>query len=150
MDLMYKTKVTSIGGRSGKVSSEDKSFELALAAPKELGGTKEGSNPEQLFAAAYAACFDNAVRHVCRLDKLPVQYVRVDAEVSLYQTFEGNYRLGVKLTAFIAGLDQGTADSVVERAHKVCPYSDATKNNIQPVVEAVVVQVRPKAPAAAG
>lgn len=130
MDLVYKTLVLSQGGRNGRVQSADGTFKLNLAQPKEMGGTKEGANPEQLFAAAYAACFENSIRHIVRLDKLPLKGVFVEAEISMYVTFEGQYRLALSLTAIMTGVDQPTADSLVERAFKVCPYTDATKNNI--------------------
>ena len=141
MDLVYKTRVFSQGGRNGRVQSEDGLLKLDLAHPAEMGGkpeVKAGANPEQLFAAAYAACFENSVRHIIRADRLPVKGCMVEAEISLYKNFEEAYRFSLSFTTVLHGIDQGTADSLVERALKVCPYTDATKNNITVKAEAVL------------
>lgn len=138
MDLIYKTRVFSQGGRNGRVQSEDGLLKLGLAAPAEMGGKKPGVNPEQLFAAAYAACFENSVRHIVRADRLPVKGCMVEAEVSLFKNFEEAYRMAIRFTAVLHGIDQPTADSLVERALKVCPYTDATKNNVTVSAAAVL------------
>lgn len=142
MDLIYKTRVFSQGGRNGRVQSEDGLLKLDLAQPAEMGGKKPGVNPEQLFAAAYAACFENSLRHIIRADRLPVKGCMVEAEVSLYKNFEEAYRFSLSFAAILHGIDQGTADSLVERALKVCPYTDATKNNVS--VKAVAVLEAPE------
>lgn len=141
MDLIYKTRVFSQGGRNGRVQSEDGLLKLDLAQPAEMGGKKPGANPEQLFAAAYAACFENSVRHIIRADRLPVKGCMVEAEISLYKNFEEAYRFSIAFSTILHGIDQVTADSLVERALKVCPYTDATKNNI--TVKAVAVLEAP-------
>lgn len=141
MDLIYKTRVFSQGGRNGRVQSEDGQLRVDLAAPAEMGGKKPGVNPEQLFAAAYAACFENSVRHIIRTDRLPVKGCMVEAEVSLYKNFEEAYRLSLSFATILHGIDQPTADSLVERALKVCPYTDATKNNVS--VKAVAILEAP-------
>ncbi len=141
MDLIYKTRVFSQGGRNGRVQSEDGRLKVDLAQPAEMGGTKPGANPEQLFAAAYAACFENSVRHIIRADRLPVKGCMVEAEVSLYKNFEDAYRFSLSFATILHGIDQVTADSLVERALKVCPYTDATKNNV--TVKAVAILEAP-------
>lgn len=138
MDLVYKTLIFSQGGRNGRVQSEDGLLKLDLAAPPEMGGKKAGCNPEQLFAAAYAACFENSVRHIVRADRLPVKGCMVEAEISLFRNFEEAYRMAIRFTAVLHGVDQPTADSLVERALKVCPYTDATKGNMTVSATAVL------------
>ena len=98
--------------------------------PKELGGTGNGNNPEQLFAAGYAACFESALRYVAQMEKIKLEDAAMNAEVSLYPTPEKGFKLGVKLHAQIKGLSQQEAEALVEKAHKVCPYSNATRGNI--------------------
>ncbi len=119
------------GGRAGQVQSEDGSFKLKLAVPKDMSGTGAGPNPEQLFAAAFAACFEHSIRHIARTDKLPLRGCYVEATLSMYVNFEGAYRMALSLTAFMAGpLDQATADSLMQRAQGICPYADATKTHM--------------------
>ncbi|MBO9645551.1 MAG: Ohr family peroxiredoxin [Pseudacidovorax sp.] len=139
MDIVYKTTMLTQGGRSGQVQSEDGGFKLKLAVPTEMGGPGGAPNPEQLFAAAFAACFEHSVRHIARADKLPLRGCYVEAALSLYVTFEGAYRMALSLTLFMAGaLDQPTADNLVERARGICPYADAVKNNMTLNVKAVL------------
>ena len=139
MDLVYKTTMLTQGGRGGQVQTEDGSFKLKLAVPKEMGGTGEGPNPEQLFAGAFAACFEHSIRHIAKTDKLPLRGCYIEAALSMYVNFEGAYRMTLGLTAFMAGpLDQATADSLMERAKGICPYADATKTNMTLNVKAVL------------
>jgi len=132
MDHLYTAKVVAIGGRSGTVRSEDGVLDLALAMPRELDGKGGATNPEQLFAAGYAACFENAVIHVTRAqtDKVRDKDIVVEAEVSLLPNGAGGFRLGVVLDVEIKGLDQAKAEEVVAAAHAVCPYSNAIKGNV--------------------
>jgi osmotically inducible protein OsmC len=131
MDLVYKTTMLTQGGRGGQLQTEDGGFKLKLAVPTEMGGKGGGPNPEQLFAGAFAACFEHSVRHIARLDKLPLKGCYTEAELSMYVTFEGAYRMALTLKIFMAGaLDQNTADSLLERAKGICPYADATKTNM--------------------
>lgn len=131
MDLVYRTTMLTQGGRSGQLQTEDGSFKLKLGVPTSMGGKGDGPNPEQLFAGAFAACFEHSVRHIARLDKLPLKGCYTEAELSMYVTFEGAYRLALTLTMFLAGnLDQDTADSLLQRAKGICPYADATKTNM--------------------
>jgi len=132
MSHLYTTKVTAIGGRSGTVKSEDGILYLALAMPKELGGKGDATNPEQLFAAGYAACFENAVIHVTRaqVDKVRDNDIEVVGEVGLLPNGQGGFNLAVTLDVAISGVDQAKAEEIVKAAHAVCPYSNAVKGNV--------------------
>ncbi|ABM37660.1 Ohr family peroxiredoxin [Polaromonas naphthalenivorans] len=139
MDLVYTTTMLTQGGRSGQIQNEDGSFKLKLAVPKEMKGSGDGTNPEQLFAGAFAACFEHSIRHIAKTDKLPLRGCYVEAVLSMYVNFEGAYRMALTLTAFMAGpLDQSTADSLMERAKGICPYADATKTNMTLNLKAVL------------
>lgn len=131
MDALYTTKATTHGGRTGHVETVDGQLKLDLAMPKELGGTGGATNPEQLFACGYAACFESAIRHVARLEQLNLTDAAMSAEVSLYPTPEKGFKLAVVLQAQISGLSQDEAQALVERAHQVCPYSNAVRGNIE-------------------
>jgi osmotically inducible protein OsmC len=132
MSTLYSTKVTAVGGRSGSVRSDDGLLDLPLALPKALGGKGGATNPEQLFAAGYAACFGNAVIHVTRAkkDKVKDDDIKVLANVGLVPNGKGGFVLSVALDVEITGLDQETAEAIVAEAHAVCPYSNAVKGNI--------------------
>jgi osmotically inducible protein OsmC len=132
MKPLYSTKVTAVGGRSGSVKSDDGLLDLTLALPKALGGKGGATNPEQLFAAGYAACFENAVIHVSRAQNKRVNDddIKVVADVALVSNGKGGFSLTVLLDVEIIGVDQETAESIVAQAHDVCPYSNAVKGNI--------------------
>lgn len=132
MSHLYTTRVTAVGGRSGTVRSEDGILDLALAMPKELGGKGGATNPEQLFAAGFAACFENAVIHVTRgtTDKVRDDDIEVIGEVGLLPNASGGFGLAVTLDIAIAGVDQAKAEEIVQAAHAVCPYSNAVKGNV--------------------
>lgn len=132
MNALYSTKVTAIGGRSGSVRSDDGLLDLPLALPKALGGKGGATNPEQLFAAGYAACFENAVIHVTRSkkDRVKDDDIKVVADVSLLPNGKGGFALSVALDVEISGMDQATAEAIVAEAHAVCPYSNAINGNI--------------------
>ena len=132
MSHLYTTKVTAIGGRNGTVRSDDGILNLPLAMPKELGGIGGATNPEQLFAAGYAACFENAVIHVSRAqsDKVRDNDIEVIGEVGLLPNGQEGFNLCVTLDVIISGLTQEKAEEVVQAAHAVCPYSNAVKGNI--------------------
>jgi osmotically inducible protein OsmC len=139
MDIIYKTTMLTQGGRGGQIQSDDGSFKLKLAVPESMGGKGGGPTPEQLFAGAYAACLEHSVRHIARMDKLPLKGSYVEADLSLYVTDEHRYRVGLSFTVHMAGdMDQPTADSLLQRAHGICPYADATKNNLSVKLTAVV------------
>ena len=132
MSALYTTKVTAVGGRSGTVRSEDGILDLSLAMPKELGGKGGATNPEQLFAAGYAACFENAVIHVTRGKAVKVRDddIEVIADVGLQPAAGGGFALIVALDVTIAGVDQAQAQEIVQAAHAVCPYSNAVRGNV--------------------
>jgi lipoyl-dependent peroxiredoxin len=132
MKHLYTTRVTAIGGRQGTVRSDDGILDLPLAMPKELGGKGGATNPEQLFAAGYAACFENAVIHVTRghTDQVKDDAIAVVGEVGLVSNDRGGFNLAVTLDVTIAGLDQARAEEIVQAAHAVCPYSNAVRGNV--------------------
>ncbi|MBA4773885.1 MAG: organic hydroperoxide resistance protein [Sphingomonas sp.] len=132
MSNLYTTRVNAYGGRSGTIKSEDGLLDLPLALPKELGGKGGATNPEQLFAAGYAACFENAVIHVTRdgADKVRDNDIEVACEVGMLANGEGGFKLVVTLEVEIAGVDQAKAEEIVEAAHAVCPYSNAIRGNV--------------------
>lgn len=131
MKLLYSTKATATGGRDGKAVTDDGRLSVNLSMPKELGGAgvAGATNPEQLFAAGYAACFESAVRHVARLQKFNVTDLNVEATVSLTPAPTG-FALLVGLHARSEGIDTPTLTALVEKAHAICPYSNAVKGNI--------------------
>lgn len=130
MDIMYKAVVTVTGGRDGQAQSDDGLLQTKLAAPKALGGKGDATNPEQLFAAGYAACFIGALKFVAGQQKqsLPTD-TSLRAEVGLGKV-EGGFGLDVDLFVSLPGFSQEQATQLVEAAHKVCPYSNATRGNI--------------------
>jgi Ohr subfamily peroxiredoxin len=118
------------GGRDGLAKSNDGQLEVRLAAPKELGGKGGATNPEQLFAAGYAACFESALRHVARSQKIAIGDTSVDATVILGTRDDGGFQLAVGLVVTVANTDRTVAQQLMETAHQVCPYSHATRGNI--------------------
>lgn len=130
MKILYRTKATASGGRDGSVATADGSFQAKLGMPKELGGNGIGNNPEQLFASGYAACFLSALKFVAGKAgvKVPAD-ATVAAEVGLGDTGAG-FALDVGLTVALPGLAKVDAEALVAKAHQVCPYSNATRNNI--------------------
>jgi osmotically inducible protein OsmC len=125
--MAYTATATTTAGRNGHVESSDGVLALNLAPP---GSGKAGAtNPEQLFAAGYSACFGSAIMAVAGAQKLKPEGVQVTADVTLH--INGNeYSLSVKLKAKIDGLERGEAEKLVHKAHEVCPYSKATRNNV--------------------
>ncbi|MDT8910831.1 organic hydroperoxide resistance protein [Amycolatopsis sp. PS_44_ISF1] len=138
-DAIYTAAATARGaGRNGEVTSSDGVIDEALAVPREMGGPGgDKTNPEQLFAAGYSACFHSALQAVAREAKVKLPESTVDAEVSLYKQ-EVGFKLGVALHVTVPGLDQAEADRLVEQAHQVCPYSNATRGNIEVTLSASV------------
>lgn len=131
MEALYTAKATSTGaGRNGHVASSDGVLDLDLAMPKELGGAGgAATNPEQLFAAGYAACFHGALQAVARREKTSVADSTVTAEVGIGKQDPG-FGLAVDLVVALPGLDEPTAQKLVDAAHQMCPYSNATRGNI--------------------
>ena len=128
-EALYKTRAMAISGRNGKVATDDNLLALNLSYPKELGGEGKATNPEQLFAAGYAACFSNAVLHVGRDSGIPVREAPVTADVALMPADNGGFSLGVAL-AVTLDLSQDQALHLVRKAHQVCPYSNAVQGNV--------------------
>ena len=137
---LYTAEVTASGkGRDGEVVSSDGVIDEKLATPKELGGPGgPHTNPEQLFAAGYSACFLSALTLVARQAKVDVPEASITANVTLNRNDEGRFVLSVKLNAHLPGLEQGAANQLVVQAHQVCPYSHATRGNIEVAVSATV------------
>src|SRR3978361_84237 len=136
MKTMYSTSVTATGGRNGHVKSADNVLDVDVRMPKSLGGSSDGHlNPETFFAAGYAACFDNALMHIMRNEKITGITTTVTAEVDLLQLENGAFGLGVKLMVEVPGMDRAKAEELVNKAHQVCPYSNATRGNIEVKLE---------------
>jgi Ohr subfamily peroxiredoxin len=131
MDVKYTAHATSSGGgRDGAVRSDDGIIELEVKMPPAMGGPGGGTNPEQLFAAGYAACFHGALRLVAGKEKITVpDGATVEGAVGIGPD-ETSFAITVTLTATLPGLDQGQADELMAKAHQVCPYSKATRGNI--------------------
>ena len=128
---LYTAEATATGDRmKGTGRSSDGNLEVEIKPPKELGGDGTGTNPEQLFAVGYAACFENAMSLVARRMKEETGDARVDSEVSLHPTEDRGFKLSVKLHVTLPGVDDEKAGEITRVAHKVCPYSNATKGNI--------------------
>jgi len=126
---LYTATATAYGGRDGRVATDDGKLEVTVAPPRELGGAGAGTNPEQLFAAGYAACFGSAVSHVARLKKITPGPIAITAKVSLGPAARG-FGLQVELVAALPELPRAEAEALVAAAHEVCPYSNATRGNI--------------------
>jgi Ohr subfamily peroxiredoxin len=131
---LYTAHATATGGRAGKARSSDGAIDLTLATPKELGGAGgAGTNPEQLFAAGYAACFIGAMKAVAGMKKiaLPAE-VSVDASVAIgpHAGKPGAFGIAVDMTVKVPGMDRAALESLVAAAHEVCPYSNATRGNV--------------------
>lgn len=132
MSALYTAKATAVGGRNGAVRTDDGLLDLQLAMPVGLGGKGGETNPEQLFAAGYAACFGNAVIHATRNKQVKIgdNEVEVTATVGIGPSAGGGFGLTVILDVTLAGVDQAKAEEIVADAHKICPYSNATRGNI--------------------
>ena len=131
MKTLYTAEALATGeGRDGHGRTSDGKLDLDLATPPELGGSGNGTNPEQLFAIGYAACFHSALRLVARAEKADVSDSAVGARVSLGQIDNGGFGLAVELEVSLPALDHESAQRLTEKAHQVCPYSNATRGNI--------------------
>lgn len=136
MKTVYEAVVISQGGRDGHVKSTDGILDLPVSLPKSLGGIGTSTNPEQLFAAGYAACFESAVIHIARQRKQSIGKTQVKATVTLGTEASGVFKLAARLEVKIEGSTRDQTLSLVEAAHQICPYSNATRGNIEVVVEA--------------
>ncbi|MFE6036054.1 organic hydroperoxide resistance protein [Streptomyces sp. NPDC056452] len=131
IDVAYTAVATAENGRDGRVSSDDGNLDVVVNPPKAMGGSGAGTNPEQLFAAGYSACFQGALGVVARKEKADITGSTVTASVSIGKTGAGGFGLEVAITASIPNVDRATAQSLIEKAHQVCPYSNATRGNIK-------------------
>lgn len=126
MPVLYTARATVTGGRDGKAETDDGKLAVSLSRP---GGGGTGTNPEQLFAAGYAACFGGALSYVAGQRKLETGAITIHSEVTLNQNEQGFF-IAVAMNVQMAGVDEKTGTVLVQDAHKVCPYSKATKGNI--------------------
>lgn len=132
MESLYTTTAVATGdGRNGHVATIDGHLDTPVRTPKELGGTGEATNPEQLFAAGYAACFHSALKLVAAQAKADTTDSEVVADVSLGALADGGFGLVAHLEISLPEVDRETAEALVDRAHQVCPYSNATRGNMQ-------------------
>ena len=131
-NVLHSAQAKSIGGRDGRIESTDHALTLELTMPRTLGGRARAgaTNPEQLFAAGYAACFGNAITHLARQARVNVRELTVDAQVDLTQNEENLFTLVVALRTNLPGASQAQAEEIVAQAHHICPYSRATHGNI--------------------
>jgi osmotically inducible protein OsmC len=130
--VLYTAKATAHGGRDGKVATNDGKLDVVVVPPAEMGGSGQGTNPEQLFAAGYAACFHSALKLVARKARQDADGSTVTAEVGIGPINGGaGYGLEVVLEVSLPGADRAVAEELVAKAHEVCPYSNATRGNIK-------------------
>ncbi|MGI8512556.1 MAG: organic hydroperoxide resistance protein [Solirubrobacteraceae bacterium] len=129
--VLYTAEATVTGGRDeGHGRTSDGALEVDLRAPAELGGPGGGTNPEQLFAVGFASCFESAVKLIARRKKLEADDVSIDSRVQLLPTEERGFKLAVELDVTLAQIEGESARELIAAAHKVCPYSNATRGNI--------------------
>ncbi len=132
VDVKYTTRATANGGRDGRAASEDGKLSVKLDTPKELGGAGgEGTNPEQLFAAGYSACFLGALKFVAGQEKVRIPAeATVTATVGIGPRSEGGFGITAALNVSLPGIERAQAEDLVAKAHQVCPYSNATRGNV--------------------
>ncbi|MBB5933152.1 organic hydroperoxide resistance protein [Streptomyces zagrosensis] len=131
VDVAYTAVATAENGRDGRVATDDGKLDVIVNPPQEMGGSGAGTNPEQLFAAGYSACFQGALGVVARREKADISGSTVTAKVGLGKTPDGGFGLTVEISAAIPNMTAAAAKDLVEKAHQVCPYSNATRGNIQ-------------------
>lgn len=128
---LYTAHATATGGRNGHVTSSDQVLDLDVRIPREMGGAGGAfTNPEQLFAAGYAACFDSALNRVIQMSKTKTGTTTVTADVSIGKNEADGFGLAVTLDVNVPNVEQAVAEELVAKAHQVCPYSNATRGNI--------------------
>lgn len=131
MKTFYTAKSTAHGGRVGTVKSDDGKIDMNLSVPKGMNGDGgDGTNPEQLFASAYSACYGSALQSIAEKKNLDLGDFSVTASVSIGKTDEGDFQLAVVLDSYLPGVDVETGEDLVNKAHEVCPFSRATRDNI--------------------
>jgi osmotically inducible protein OsmC len=141
-NTLYSTKVTATGGRHGNIRSDDGLLDIKLALPRQLGGKGDATNPETLFAGGYAACFENALLRVSREGglRLADEDVKVIAEIGLSRNESGGFVLSAALEVTVTGVNQKKAEELVESAHKICPYSNAIRGNVDVAITVLAQQ----------
>ena len=129
--VLYTAHATATGGREGRAVSSDSALDVKLSTPRELGGAGgDGTNPEQLFAAGYSACFIGAMKAVAAQDKLKLPgEISIDGSVGIGQ-IPGGFGIAVELKIAVPGMEPAELQALVDKAHQVCPYSNATRVNI--------------------
>ena len=128
-DVLYTAVATAENGRDGRVATDDGTLDVVVNPPREMGGSGSGTNPEQLFAAGYSACFQGALGVVARKEKADISGSTVTAKVGIGKNDDG-FGIIVEITAEIPKVDPTAARDLLEKAHQVCPYSKATRDNI--------------------
>jgi len=129
--VVYQAHATATGGRDGSAKSSDGLLDVKLAVPKEMGGAGGGVNPEQMFAAGYSACFLGALKFVAGMQKVAVPAdAKIDATVGIGAIPQG-FGIELQMTIHLPGVDRAVAQALVDKAHEVCPYSNATRGNIE-------------------
>ncbi len=137
MDILYTAEATSTGGRAGHAESSDGRLKLEMSVPSEMGGDGgPGTNPEQLFAAGYAACFQGALGVVARREKVSIEGSTITVDVGIGPDGKGGFGLQAGIAGHIPGLDATRTQDLLDKAHQVCPYSNATRGNIEVTVRA--------------
>jgi osmotically inducible protein OsmC len=130
--VLYTARATAEGGRDGRTATDDGKLDVIVAPPKEMGGTGDGTNPEQLFAAGFASCFHSALKVVARRARQDTDGSTVTAVVGIGPINGGTgYGLEVALEVALPGVERAVAEELVAKAHEVCPYSNATRGNIK-------------------
>ena len=138
MQTLYTATATATGdGRNGHTASDDGILDIDVRVPKSMGGPGGATNPEQLFAAGYAACFHSALKFVAAADKLDVTGTEVSASVAIGTLPAGGFGLAVELDVHAPTLARAMAEALVEKAHHVCPYSNATRGNVEVALKVV-------------
>ena len=137
MEKLYSVKVTASGGRNGHVKSDDGVIDMDVRMPKGLGGEGgEFANPESLFGAAYSACYDGALNLVARMAKHKIES-KTTAQVSIGKESDGGLAIAVQLDIEVKGVEIEVAQKLVQEAHQVCPYSKATRNNVEVILNLI-------------
>jgi lipoyl-dependent peroxiredoxin len=134
--MSYSTKATTSGGRNGRAVLEGGVLALAMALPKDLGGSGDGHNPEQLFALGWSSCFGQAILVLAKKHGLDGQAAKVTCEVTL-NVKDGAFSLAAELKVALAGADKAKLQALIEDAHTICPYSKATRGNVPVTLTAV-------------
>jgi Ohr subfamily peroxiredoxin len=134
---LYTATVNVQGGRDGKAVSSDENLNVDLRYPKELGGNGAGTNPEQLFAAGFAACFEGAMGTVLRKRNIKAEGITIASHVTLGKDADDGYVLAITMDITIKGVETSVAEEIVAEAHKVCPYAKATRGNIEVISNVV-------------